>query len=252
MATNKTLLEGERFISEALLTGQQVDMVVATAAFWKKRQDLLTMCSTSGISTALVNQVQLKILCKTETPAGVLAVVDKPRWQEHLVWRRQVERPFFGLIAVGMQDPGNVGSILRTLAAADGQGCWLSPDCADTTSPKTIRASAGALYKCATFENKDPLRILAACQQKEIQTVAAVPSQGRPYGGIDFTKPTMLVIGGEGSGLTEEIRQHCDQQATIPMPGEMESLNASVAAAILIYEMLRQRKMLQFRQRSQS
>lgn len=249
VATNMTLLEGERFISEALQSGQKVDTVVGTASFWQKRTDLLRMCASAGVFTGLVDNVQLKILAKTDTPAGALAVVEKPKWHENVVWRQREDFPFLGMIGVGLQDPGNLGALLRTIAAAGASGCWLDESCADATSPKTIRASAGALYKCPVFEDKDPMRIISACQKKEVQTVATVPHRGRPYTAIDFSKPTMLVLGSEGSGLPDDVIEKCDQRATIPMPGQMESLNVAIAGAVLIYEGIRQRKLSQAKRR---
>ncbi len=238
-----TLLEGERFIQEALHSGQKIERIVATPAFWQKRGDWLALCQAAGIPTALVNVVQLKMLTKTETPAGVLAVVAKPQWHENMVWRHEPSQVFFGVLAVGLQDPGNVGTLLRTMAAAGGRACWFDPACAEATAPKTIRASAGALYKCPVFEQKDPLRVIESAHKKEIQTVAAVPRKGRPYTAINFTKPTMIVLGGEGQGLSEHLVNKCTQAATIPMPGEMESLNVATAGAIMIYELLRQRRL---------
>ncbi len=223
---------------------------MATAGFWQKRGDWLALCGSAGIHTALANAVQLKMLSKTDTPAGVLAVVAKPQWHENVVWRHNPEQAFFGMLAVGVQDPGNVGTLLRTLAAANGRGCWLDPDCAEATAPKTVRASAGAFYKCPVFEQKDPLRVIESAHKKELQTIAAVPRQGRPYTAIDFTKPTMLVLGGEGQGLPAHVVDKCTQAASIPMPGKMESLNVATAGAVMIFEAVRQRRLSAGKRRS--
>jgi TrmH family RNA methyltransferase len=186
---------------------------------------------------------QLEILATTGHPAGSLAVVALPEWKPELLWARAGQTGFLGVLGIGLQDPGNVGGIVRTLAAAAGQGAWFSAGCAELASPKVLRASAGAVLRLPGIENAQPQEVIAGCRERGIQTLAAVVRGGRPHTSLDLTLPTLLVLGAEGEGLSAEIQAACQHAVHIPMPGGMESLNVSVAAGIILYEAVRQRRL---------
>lgn len=243
--TGLTLLEGERLIAEALQAGIRMETVVGSADFWSGRPDLIHRCAAAGVATWVATPKQLEALSTTEHPAGSLAVVVRPQWTEESLWRRAEQRPLLGVLAVTLQDPGNLGTIVRTLAAGAGSGAWLSAGCAEASSPKLLRASAGAVLRLPVVEQAAPAAVLEACRRQGVQTLAAAPRGGRTHTTFDLTRPALFVLGGEGGGLTPELIQACDHAVQIPMPGGVESLNVSVAGAILIYEAVRQRRLAQ-------
>ncbi len=245
METGLTLLEGERLVAEALQSGVSMEAVLGEADFWARRSDLVHRFSAAGIPTFLAAPKQLEALAATEHPGGVLAVIPRPVWSDQEAWRRASRPDFLGVLAVGLQDPGNLGAVCRTLAAAGGAGIWLTPECAEAASPKLLRAAAGSVLRLPVVERADWKQVLARCQAGGIQTLAAIPKGGRNYTTCDWTGPTLLVLGTEGEGLNADVLAACAQKVQIPMPGGTESLNVAVAGGILLYEAVRQRRLVQ-------
>ncbi len=244
MASQLTLLEGERLVVEALRDGIPFEAVVGTDAFWSRRMDLIRQFSAAGIPTAKVSEKQMFMLAVTEHSAGILAVVARPVWKSEDFWEKTGGSGFLGLLTVGIQDPGNVGSLIRTMAAADGSGILLNQGNTEIGSPKILRASVGAVFRLPTIEKVVALEAISRCLAVGIQTLASVPKKGRTYTLVDWTQPTLLVLGGEGNGLNHEVIAACSQSINIPMPGEMESLNVATAGAVMIYEAVRQRRLV--------
>lgn len=244
VASGLTLLEGERLIQEALRSGTRLDTVVGTADFWGKHPDLIHRLS-GGIRVFQVSPAQLQALAVTEHPAGCLAVVARPAWTGDELWRLTGRRTGLGMLTVGVQDPGNIGTLIRTLAAAGGTGAWLGPGCAEAASPKVLRASAGSVLRLPVVETSDASAVLAEVHARGWQSLAAVTRGGRPFTTCDLTRSTLFVLGGEGGGLAPEWVRACQHAVHIPMPGGTESLNVGVAGAVLIYEAVRQRRLAQ-------
>ena len=241
--TGLTLLEGEQLIEEALRGGVAIETAVGSGAFWSRRTDLVRALAAAGIVTSLASPKQMSILTATEKSAGVLAVVKRPQWTEAQIWEQVEVNEFLGLLLVGLQDPGNTGALIRTLAGAGASGLWLSPGSPELGSPKVLRASAGTAFRIPVVEDAAPRTTIRKCRERGIQTLAASPKAGRPHTSLDLTRPTLLVLGGEGGGLENEILQACDHCMKIPMPGGTESLNVAAAGAILAFEAVRQRRL---------
>jgi len=138
-----------------------------------------------------------------------------------------------------IQDPGNVGSMLRSAAAAGVHDVLLSKSCAFAWSPKVLRAAQGAHFALNIVEGAD---LLAFVAHYAGQVVALVPAVSKALYDLDLAKSTAFVIGNEGAGLSAELLAAVSVHATIPMPGKSESLNAAAAAAICLFEMARQRR----------
>jgi TrmH family RNA methyltransferase len=241
--TGLTLLEGETLVAEALEHGARFTAVLGLPEFWGRRPDWIRRLGAAGVAAFTLTPKQLEMLAVTEHSAGSLAVVARPEWKPELLWKRAEQADFLGVLGIGLQDPGNVGGILRTLAAAAGQGAWLSEGCAELASPKVMRASAGAVLRLPGIENAQPAEVIAGCRQRGIQTLATVVRGGRTHTSLDLTLPTLLVLGAEGEGLPESVQNACDYAVHIPMPGGMESLNVAVAGGIILYEAVRQRRL---------
>ena len=166
-------------------------------------------------------------------PPGLsaMAVVVAPRPE----YRESAE---FCLLLDGIQDPGNVGSILRTAAAAGVEQVLLSAQCAFAWSPKVLRAGQGAHFHLQIFEDIDLVEWARAYRGT---LVAAVAAEGEPLFAVDLTPPVAIAIGNEGAGLSDALRAAAARRVTIPMPGGFDSLNAAAAAAVCLFERVRQR-----------
>jgi TrmH family RNA methyltransferase len=145
------------------------------------------------------------------------------------------------LVCVDVRDPGNAGTIVRSAEAAGAQGVIFCRGSVDVTNPKTVRASAGALFHVPVVEGCDPQEVLGVLGDLGLKRIAAVAHGGERPDHVDLGRPVALVFGNEASGLTADVLAGVDAEVTIPMPGRSESLNLGMAASILLYEARRQR-----------
>lgn len=177
--------------------------------------------------------------CDTKTPQGILCVV---RQQEYdLQSMLLTEKPFLMMLE-DIQDPGNLGTIFRTAEAAGVTGIIMSSSTVDLYNPKTIRSTMGSLYRmpfCSTADFAETIREL---QEKQVKIFAAYLTGSVDYIAADYTGGFAFLIGNEGNGLKEETAQLADACVKISMEGQVESLNAAIAATVLMFEAKRQRK----------
>jgi TrmH family RNA methyltransferase len=183
-------------------------------------------------------------LCDTKTPQGVLAVVEYRR-QSCADWlfserERSGKVPLVAALE-NLQDPGNVGTIIRTADAAGATGVIVSAGTADPFSPKTLRASMGSVFHLPVSVEPDFLSTVRRLSEAGYQVAAAHLEGSRSLYEIDFSVPTVILIGNEGNGLSREVTDLAGCRMRIPQPGKAESLSAGVAASIILYEALRQR-----------
>ena len=176
----------------------------------------------------------------TESPQGIAALVQPPIFTLDQVLSGAL--PLL-LVAAGVQDPGNLGTIIRSAEAFAATGYVTLPGTVSPNNQKTLRASAGSIFRLpgiTVCEN----HLFHELARRKIKTLAAVASRGDSPAQHDFTRPSALIVGNEGSGIPEEILRRADARVTISMPGAVESLNAAIAASILLYEAARQRSSL--------
>jgi RNA methyltransferase, TrmH family len=227
------LLEGRHLLEECLALGLTPDLVLATPA-WIERQGALWQALASSSRRQAVSEEVLAQIASTQHPDGVLATLVPPAPAPQ-------ERPGFVLALDRLQDPGNLGTLLRTARAAGVDEVWLAQG-ADPHSPKVLRASSGAalalpLQRLSAVELVEQLERAAAAG---LQRVATLVSGGRPYWQIDWTRPTLLLLGNEGAGLAPQLAALADERVTVPHSPAVESLNVAVAAAPLLLERWRQ------------
>ena len=168
-----------------------------------------------------------------ENPEGVLAVIGQPRWNENEIFRRP---EIFGLYGERVQDPANVGTIIRSAAGLNVSALWLSPDSADIYNPKVVRASSGALLCLPIFEALDTDRFA----RENCAIYAAVPSgQGSVHMETikNIPQRCILALGNESRGLSEQTVQQAACRFTIPLVRHVESLNVAATAAIALYHL---------------
>ena len=230
--------EGRRLVEDALAAGASVQaLLVADDAAAGQAATLLQEAARRGLKAAVTTRRDFNALADTETPSGVLAVID---WQPLSL--AQVQPPDVGrrraLVIDGVQDPGNVGTMIRTAFAL---GAWLTvalDGTADVRGPKAVRGSMGAVFRhqvaTATFEEWQEY----ASRERIVVWVAA--AAGEPLDALAPQPGSLaLVVGNEGQGVRAAWREHEHRTVTIPMRAGAESLNAAVASGILLWELSR-------------
>jgi len=187
-----------------------------------------------------INDALLSHVSPVKTPSGVLATISIPTTTIIPV---NQNNPFCVLLET-IQDPGNLGSILRSAAAADVSDVYLSCDCADIWSPKMLRAAMGAHFSLRIHERSNLLEIIKRFKGKVVAT--SLQTKKTLYQ-TSLSGPLAFILGNEGSGVSEAISQAVEEKITIPMPGKTESLNVAAAAAICFFEKVRQESLIHTR-----
>ncbi|BFL24269.1 TrmH family RNA methyltransferase [Mediterraneibacter gnavus] len=189
--------------------------------------------------TEILSDAVFSYVSDTKTPQGVLAVV---RQMEYTLEQMTDGVIPHLMILDNLQDPGNLGTIFRTAEATGVTGIIMSRDCVDIYNPKTIRSTMGALYRMPFVYVEDLRETIHTLKEKNIKSYAAHLDGKNTYDKEDYRQGTAFLIGNEGNGLREEIAQCADTWIRIPMCGQVESLNAAVAATVLMFEVSRQRR----------
>jgi len=233
------LLEGSRLVAEALAARVEILEAAVSPRFRDSQRGRRVLRSLEGCGVAprTVAEDVLASLSELETGEGVLAIGRRPRFSEAELYQGV---PLV-LVAAGIQNPGNLGGLLRTAEAAGSSGAYLTQGSADPLSWKSLRGSMGSALRLPHLTGTRLPEILARLKARGVKSVAAVPRAPRSYLQLDLRGPTALVIGGEGSGLDADTLKGVDLQVSIPMHGPVESLNVGVAAGILLFEAARQR-----------
>lgn len=240
------LLEGTHLLQEALRLGLAPDLVLHTPA-WGERQEALLRRIPAGVRIQPVQEELLAAMATTLHPDGVLAALPCAA----LPPADPAVAPGFVLALDRLQDPGNLGTLMRTALAAGVEQIWLCEG-ADPHQPKVLRASSGAALALPVLrlEAEAFAARLGQARAAGLQLVASVVPDGEadpdpappapPYWQLDWRRPTLLLLGNEGAGLAPELRALADQRVTIPHSPAVESLNVAVAAAPLLLERWRQ------------
>ncbi|MCD7836412.1 MAG: RNA methyltransferase [Lachnospiraceae bacterium] len=193
-----------------------------------------------GHSFAAVKDDIFARMSDTCTPQGIITVMRRREYEaEDMLCAGD---PLL-LVLESLQDPGNLGTIIRTAEGAGVSGVIMNPQTVDIYNPKTIRATMGSIYRVPFAYADNLCELIAKCRKKGIHTYAAHLDGKNCYCEHSFSGPTAFIIGNEGNGLTGELADSADTFIRIPMEGRVESLNAAVAAALLMYEAHRQRSL---------
>ena len=226
------IIEGENLVAEALKTGAEIEALICRRGYTKIPRELLS-------KTFVLEEKLFDRLAQTETSQGILAIVKKTEISKDMF---AGERGSNFVVLDRLQDPGNIGTILRTADAAGYRLAIVMKGTADVFSPKTVRAAAGSLFRMPVVfmdSNSELVEFSGAAGKK---LVATCFDTERYYFDEDLTKDIALIIGNEGNGISQELMESSDLKIKIPMQGNIESLNAAVAAGILMYEAARQRR----------
>ena len=241
----KFIVEGIRFVEEALASNWQTEYLLYTdqGVQGERGKGLLKQARDKGVETLEVSENIMGELTDTETPQGVLAVL----WQPDYALGDVVKRGQQPLVVIvdGVQDPGNLGTIIRSSDAAAANGVVLLKGTVDLYNPKTLRSSMGSLFHLPVVQAEDAEGALAYLTSLGVTLLVGEPVGGIPIFQANLQGPVGIVVGNEGSGPREAIFDHKHQKVTIPMPGHAESLNVATATAIMLYEAVRQRYKIQ-------
>ena len=232
------LVEGIRMfreIPEKLLQ----EIYISESCEGKEGKEIRRRASACGIRPELVSDGVFSHLSDTQTPQGILCVVRQLSYSLEEV----ADAPCPHMLVLDrLQDPGNVGTILRTAEGAGVTGILLDGECADIYNPKTIRSTMGSIFRMPFYYIQDLEEGIRYLKKRGICTYAAHLEGKRAYDEEDYRKPCAFLIGNEGNGLRPEIADLADTYIRIPMAGEVESLNAAIASAVLMFEAGRQRR----------
>lgn len=229
------VVEGVRLSEEALAHGYLPGVLFISDQASPRARQLEQVCRSKGVEVLTVSTDLLTRIADTENTQGVVMLLT-------FLQQPLPAQLDFVVILDQVRDPGNTGTILRTAAAAGVQAVILPPGNADVFSPKVVRAGMGAHFHVSIL-TADWTKIQHICRQREkpLKLLLAESGGGKSCWQHDLKQPIALVIGGEAEGASEEARKLCDDLIYIPMPGKFESLNAAVAASILMFETVRQR-----------
>ena len=227
------LVEGVRLVEEALAADWPFRFVLYAEGLSKRGQTIVERLRNEGVEVEEVAPDLLSSVSETENSQGILAVLNNKQLPFP-------DSPNFILVPDQIRDPGNLGTLIRTAAAAGVDAVLLPPETTDALAPKVVRAGMGAHFRLP-IDSMTWDEIERICKDSHLQIVLA-DMNGQSCWETDFRDPLALIVGGEAEGASEPARTLTDTVVSIPMPGQAESLNAGVAGAVLMFEVLRQRK----------
>ena len=222
------IVEGIKMVKEAISENQEIALIAI-------REDFKIDFDTKKIKIVTISNKIFNDISDVKTPQGILAVIKKNQ-------NNQIETNSDYILALdSLQDPGNMGTIIRTADSANINQIIINKTTVDPYSPKVIRSTMGAIYRTNIIEVEDLKATLKEMKLKGFQIITTDLKATQSIYDINYNNKTVVVIGNEANGVSQEILQTADKQVIIPMLGKTESLNASIAASIMIYEYVRQK-----------
>ncbi len=225
--------EGLRVCTEAVLSGAEIVTVLVTENALNKHSDALKCLLEACSDTYLTSEKAMAAACDTQTPQGVVCII---KTLDNNIDLDTINNKY--ILAENVQDPSNLGTILRTADALGLSGVIMTKDCCDIYSPKVCRGAMGALYR-VPFRIIDSAPDFIRSFNITGTSYAAVVRDAQSVTECAFDGNSLVAIGNEGNGLTEETANACTYRITIPMSSNAESLNAAIAAGILMWEMMK-------------
>lgn len=233
--TGEFVAEGVRICIDALISGAEISVFFSTQTAADKYPDDFASLKNYAHKTYIVSDDVFYSMCDTETPQGFLCII---KALDKISEFDTINKNGRYIALDNLQDPSNLGTVLRTAEAFNIDGVILSGDCCDIYSPKVVRGSMGAVFRIPFIKCGEIDEFLSL--HTELNSYAAVVSdKAQKVGSVSFIKPCITVIGNEGNGLKTKTVAACKNSVTIPMSGKAESLNAAVAASIIIWEMMK-------------
>jgi len=236
------LVEGRRPVEEALGGGRRVREVLVQEGIQEGAlRHFARLAERVGAPLRRLSKAEFRALTRSAVPQGVAAWVEAVRYTPIEQLLEQARRPGLLLMCDGVVDPHNLGALIRSAEAAGASGVVIPKNRSAGINQTVVKASAGAALKLPIAQVTNLTRTIEQLKKAGYWVVGASAAADRSLWNVDFTQPTAIVVGSEGRGISRLVSEACDILAKIPMPGTIESLNASVAGALFLFEAVRQR-----------
>ena len=235
-------VEGPILIEEALRSGLRLRCLFAAQGSEPLLGGLplASKALSSDLDGLLFPRTMLDSVLTTENPQSVAALVETPDWTwAHLFGPHHTSAALIVVLA-GIQDPGNLGTIVRSAEAFGASGIVTLPGTVSPWNPKAVRASAGSVFRLPLMASTEQ-EMLEELREAGVRIITTAMRRAQPADQADLTIPVAIIIGNEGNGVAPNLASKADARITIPCPGPVESLNAAVATSVLLYEVARQR-----------
>lgn len=229
--------EGIKISKEAAFYGSLQKLYLSEKAMETADEELNALLQAQDYE--VVSESVFQGISETVTPQGILALVSMPSYPlERIVEddRRSI------LLLDNLRDPGNLGTIMRTAEGAGMSGVILSKESVDLFNPKTVRSTMGSIFRVPFYYADDLPEVVDTLKEKGIPVYGTMMQGSMIYDEVDYRSGAGIVIGNEANGISDKVAEHLTGKIRIPMAGSLESLNAAVAAAILMYEIARQKR----------
>lgn len=234
--SNKYIIEGFRLVQEAFKAKVSIDYLIITEDALGKMDEFFLDYISEDIKIYKINENLFKELVSTENPQGILAVINMN------IMPLKANGNFY-LLCDKVQDPGNLGTIIRTSHAAGVQGIIITKGTVDIYNEKTIRSTMGSIFYIPIHYDDDNLSLVKKLKDEGFNLVVTSLDTDKDFFEEDLRGKVILTVGNEGNGVTEQVLDLADTKVKIPMPGNAESLNVAIATSVIIYEKVRQEKM---------
>lgn len=233
---NKYIVEGIKLIEEAIEEKANIDtVVVCEDCVENKTIEQKLLYEIAKHNCVYVSEKVFNVVTEVTNPQGILAVINKENKESDINYDEDVI-----VVLDGIQDPGNLGTILRTVDSVGLSQIVVSNKTADAYNPKVVRSTMGAIYRVKVIESNDLVKTLKEIKKHKYKILATSLDTNESLYDIDFKKK-VIVIGNEANGVSKEILEIADEKIKIPMLGKTESLNASVATGVILYEYVRKK-----------
>ena len=235
-------IEGLRLCEEALRSQLSIEAVVVSEELLRKERvaGVIEQLSQASKRFGSVSEKLLESVSYTKTPQGIIVLAQRPEASEARL-SKSLDANSLLVVLHQINNPVNVGAILRTSEAAGATGVITTRNTSDPFSPKSLRGAMGSAFRLPIWSGPDYEETIAWCRKRSISTICADVEATTSYTDVDWTGPRALLLGPESTGFTPEELSQADERVTIPMKGNAESLNVSVAAGILLFEARRQK-----------
>jgi TrmH family RNA methyltransferase len=235
-------VEGLRLCEEALRSRLTIEAVIVSQELQRKERTagVIDELSQAAKRIGSVSEKLLESVSYTKTPQGIVVLAQRPEASESRLGAQLDGRPLL-VVLHQINNPVNVGAILRTSEAAGATGVITTKNTSDPFSPKSLRGAMGSAFRLPIWSGPTYTETIEWCRQRGITTICAAVNATTTYTEIDWTGPSALILGPESTGLTVEEMELADQRVSIPMRGMAESLNVAVATGVLLFEAARQR-----------
>jgi RNA methyltransferase, TrmH family len=235
-------VEGLRLCLEAHRSKLEIEAVIASEELIRKEKGAAAFAELSQVAKRVgtVSEKLLESISYTKTPQGIVVLAERPEATERRLDASLTSDTLL-IVLHQLNNPVNVGAIVRTAEAAGATGIITTKNTSDPFSPKSLRGAMGSAFRLPIWRNTDFNEAVAWCRERKISLLGTAAGAEMKHTDWDWKRPSALVLGPESTGLSDEELEAADKTLRIPMQGEVESLNVSVAAGILLYEAARQR-----------